>query len=231
MKWRAEELSVMKELRSNGSTWQEVTDSLNRQFGTSRTLDSVKLCGRKHGVSGSHDPYTKAQDNWIIANVDKYDNYKAMAEDFNRIFGTDKKDRGLQSHAVRYLGIISGRQAFKKGHHTHNKKDIGDEYVNSSNGYTYVKVSDDKDRNKAWQGKHRIVYMERHGEIQDGHNVIFLDGDKTNFSHENLVSISDRTNRILQSRSWHFNNAKLTKAAIKTIELENAVKEVGNENT
>lgn len=56
-----------------------------------------------------------------------------------------------------------------------------------------------------------------------------IDGDKNNYNIENLMCVSDRVNRTLESRHWHFNNIGLMKAAIKTINLEQAVKEQENE--
>lgn len=213
-----EEISTMTKLRNDGLTWQEIADILGR------SLYSVKSHARKHGLTGTHRPYTEDQDEWIKANIDGYSNYDEMAEDFNRVFDSNKTGRGLQSHAVRYLKIISGRQWFSKGKIPHNRAEIGSEYTNNANGYTYVKVTNDKDRNIAWQSKQRVVYEKKYGKIPEGHNVIFLDGDKTNFAINNLECISDKTNRILQSRNWHFGSQELTRAAIKVVELENEVK-------
>lgn len=229
MKWSSEEVDILTNARNRGCTWQEVTDILNDKFGTSRTLCAVKIQGRKSGVTGSHEPYTKEQDEWIFENVYKYDNYENLARDFNKIFGSNKKGRGIQSHAVRYLGIVSGRQAFKKGIVPHNRREVGSERT-LDNGYIYVKIACGKDTNKTWIAKQRVIYLQNNGEIPKGHNIIFLDGNKTNFSPENLACISNRTQRILQSRAWYFNNSKLTEAAIKVVELENILKEETDDN-
>lgn len=215
----------LTELHNNGFEWQEIADILNDIFDRERTKDSVKCRARKIGIAGKHDPYTAEQDEWIREHVNEYDNYADMAKDFNIVFGTNKADRGIQSHAVRYLGIVSGRQAFKKGNIPHNQRPVGAERYHEASGLVYVKISDTGIKNKDWIAKQRKIWTEYYGEIPKGYNVIFLDGDKNNYNIENLMCVSDRVNRTLESRHWHFNNIGLMKAAIKTINLEQAVKE------
>lgn len=217
--WTDEEFSTMRELKKRGFTWQQIADVLNRN------VNSVKQYGRSHGLAdtGCHKPYTEDQDKWILDNWESYPNYDTMAKDFNAIFGTNKTSRGIQSHCVRYLGIVSGRQGIKKCTRPHNRKSIGSEYVNNANGYTYVKISDDPDRNKAWIGKHRFIWLNEHGEIPKGYNVIFLDGDKSNLSPENLECVSDRENLKLTQNGWHFPNKEMTKTAVQVIKIEELI--------
>lgn len=67
---------------------------------------------------------------------------------------------------------------------------VGTERVRTT-GYTDVKVADRPSvigGRDNWQPKQRVVYEQHHGPIPEGWNVVFADGDKTNFDPENLVA-------------------------------------------
>ena len=59
----------------------------------------------------------------------------------------------------------------------------------------FIKVSDRPD---GWQRKHRLIWEVTHGPIPKGYEVIFADGDKSNFRLNNLVLISVRERCYLQ---------------------------------
>lgn len=81
-----------------------------------------------------------------------------------------------------------------------NTKPIGSEYVSAS-GVTLVKVGSAgsgktyEGSRKGWRPKHYIVYEQTHGQIPDGHVVLFADHDMQNFDPDNLVCIS-RSDRM-----------------------------------
>lgn len=78
---------------------------------------------------------------------------------------------------------------YKKGSMPHNAKQVGDERVDTD-GYTFVKVVDRPSRqdcNDNWVSKQRLIWEKEHGPIPPGCMVIFLDGDRTNFSPDNLA--------------------------------------------
>jgi len=77
---------------------------------------------------------------------------------------------------------------FKKGRDPHNTVAVGHERV-TVDGYVEVKVRHAKDgtgKNKNFELKHRLIYIEYHGEIPENAKVYFIDGDKRNFEPENL---------------------------------------------
>lgn len=218
-KWTHEEDIALRSLRSEGLTWEEIIGRLNGIFGLPFSINSVKCRARKIGISGSHEPYTKAQDEWIAANLFKFPNYDLMADEFNSIFGTKKTGRGIQSHAVRYLKLASGRSA--KAPAGWNSMKIGTERENVTNGYIYVKVSNTGIKNADWESKQRVMYKKYHGDdsIPDGYNIVFLNSDPLDFSEENLYAIPKSINGIMNVYNWFTTSREHTLTAIKWCEL------------
>lgn len=123
-----------------------------------------------------------------------------------------------------------GRMAetqFKKGNLPPNTKPIGYERI-TKDGYTEVKVMQRPNRKtgeKNFKLKHRIIWEEHFGKIPKGYNVIFLDGDKTNFDINNLALLSDAENAQVRQKGLRFSNAELTKSGVAIIKLFNATNE------
>lgn len=218
-KWTPEEDDTLRNLRDEGLTWEEIRGRLNGIFGLPFSIDSVKCRARKIGASGTHVPYTKEQDDWIMVNLFKFKNYDILAEEFNRIFGTKKTGRGIQSHAVRFLKLVSGRQG--KVPAGWNYIDVGDERTNATNGYVYVKISNTGIKNADWESKQRVMYKKYHGEdsIPEGYNVVFLNGDRGDFSESNLYAIPKAINAIMTNYNWFTTSREHTLTAIKWCEL------------
>ncbi len=180
---------------------------------------SIKDKCRRLKLTGTHSPFTSEQDTWLKENCLKYTNYEEVAEAFNMRFYTDKNSRGIQSHCVRYLKLKSGRQAFKKGNQTWNKMPVGYEMVHS-NGYAYVKVCDTGIRSQDYIAKHRLLWEKYHGcKIPDGHIVVFLNADYSNFSEKNLYCIPRKICRMMNANSWFTESREHTLTAIKWCEL------------
>lgn len=97
---------------------------------------------------------------------------------------------------------------------TYNKKGIGEEYVEKTSGYVYIKTNENK-----WVYKHRYVWEKHNGKIPDNYSVIFLDGDKTNCNIDNLYLIKNSEASILRTHKLMANNKELTKLGILTAKL------------
>lgn len=81
---------------------------------------------------------------------------------------------------------------FKKGNKSHRYLPVGTEMEVS--GYMYVKVADTPNVRKCdnWKLKHRLLWESVNGEIPEGHNIQFKDGNPKNIVIENLYMISRR---------------------------------------
>ena len=102
---------------------------------------------------------------------------------------------------------------FKEGHVPHNLKPVGYERVCKKDGYVYVKVK----MGCKMVLKHRWVWEQAHGEIPEGYNVAFRDGNRENCSLENLylISRSDAARKQVWSESAEARSARVAKAQKK----------------
>ena len=55
-----------------------------------------------------------------------------------------------------------------------------------------MKIKDTGDTEKDWELAQRYFYKKYHGEIPKGYKVIFVDGDISNFSKENLILVNNQ---------------------------------------
>ena len=72
-------------------------------------------------------------------------------------------------------GGRAAENQFRPGIRSHNWKPIGTYRVNAD-GYLDVKISDEGPPQKHWERVHRLVWIEAHGPIPDGHVVVFRPG-------------------------------------------------------
>lgn len=120
---------------------------------------------------------------------------------------------------------------FKKGNRPPNEMPVGSQIV-SYDGYLMQKVSDDLNmpRRLRWKPVHHLVWEQVNGPVPSGHIVIFLDGNKQNFSIDNLKLISRKTNAGLNHWGLRFSDAELTKTGIQITELKQTINKKRNKN-
>jgi len=113
---------------------------------------------------------------------------------------------------------------FKPGQMPQNTDLIGTEKL-LADGYIWVKIDNQPKVKKTvnWIQKHRKIWQEQNGPIPEGHVIIFLDGDRTNFDIDNLACISKAENARLNQRKLRFDNADLTKSGVEIAKVLNAI--------
>jgi len=87
-------------------------------------------------------------------------------------------------------------------------------------GFVYVKIrmtAKGYSRNACWKAKHRWVYEKAHGEIPEGMDVIFLDGDRYNFSLDNLELVTKAEKLKLIQYGFKTNNREVTLAGLAVV--------------
>ena len=98
---------------------------------------------------------------------------------------------------------------FQKGNIPHGHREVGEERIDKY-GYIQIKVAEPN----VWDLKHRVIYKEHYGEIPDGHNIIFADGNKMNFDIDNLIAVSKSEMLILNNNNLRFEDKELTKVGV-----------------
>ena len=98
---------------------------------------------------------------------------------------------------------------FQKGNIPHCHREVGSERI-IRDGYIEIKVAEPN----VWDLKHRVIYREHYGEIPDGHNIIFADGNIMNFDIDNLIAVSKAEMLILNNNNLRFEDKELTKVGV-----------------
>lgn len=117
--------------------------------------------------------------------------------------GSTPWNKGLKG----YMG--ANKTSFKKGTIPPNQVPIGTESI-TKGGYIKVKVGEP---NK-WKLKQRYIYEQHYGEIPNGYNIIFADGNKMNFDIDNLILVSKAEMLILNNNNLRFEDKELTKVGV-----------------
>lgn len=150
-----------------GTLTADLTDLVNETFGTSYKVSQViNLKTRKRWSSGLTTHFKKGH------------------KPFNK---------GLKQTDYMAAEQIDKTKAtrFKKNSVPPNWKEIGSTRL-SKDGYLEIKVSDLKGY-KNYKPYHRLIYEKHHVvKIKEDEVVVFLDGDKNNFSIDNLKLIKRR---------------------------------------
>lgn len=168
--------------------------------------------------------YTSEEEQFLIDNV-KGITLKELTNRFNKKFNLSLSESSIKNREHK-LGIKSGITGgqFQKGHISHNKgkkqteymskeaiertkatrfkkgnippnhREVGEERI-TKDGYIEIKVAEP---NK-WQLKHRYIYEKEFGNIPDGYNLIFLDGNRQNLKLSNLKLVSKAEDLIMNN--------------------------------
>ena len=112
---------------------------------------------------------------------------------------------------------------FKKGQPSTTKMVVGARSVIS--GYMYEKVADTGVRWNDWRPVSQLVWEKHHGEIPDGHIIIFLDKDTSNIDIDNLACVKRETSAQMNRQGLHDTYADITRVGISLTELKRKLKE------
>lgn len=170
--------------------------------------------------------YTREEDNFLITHYDDY-SWEQLTELLNSTFGTSRKFRSVKSHCRTTLGLKKVKNPHEYGQTP--SCEIGTEKW--ENGYLWVKVNNvrrsrtNRSASENWIQKHRLVWMQHNGTIPDQHQIVFLDGNHTNFDVNNLYCIDLRVMTRMARNHWFTSDPTLTLTAIKLCELYLALNE------
>lgn len=177
-----------------GNTTRQLTDMVNAEFGTDITADRMLSYKKNHKLKSG---------------------FTGQFEKGHVPFTKGKRMESLMSPE----SLERCRKTyFKKGNSPKNRVPVGTEVV-KDDGYLWRKIAEP---NK-WRQVHRLVYEQLHGSIPKGMCVTFLDGDKRNFSQDNLVLISQDENRILNHKRLRHTDKTIATTGIALARLESTI--------
>ena len=215
----------------------QMTKELNKVFAYQRAHQSVgRHCTEVLKVKLTNDKrnmYDKEQIAYIRKQIEAGVPQSKIAKMFNAKYGTQVSCKGINKVCARHnmsperkgLAMVAGvRNPFTV------RRPIGTE--RTSGGKMYVKIADNVQLSTEhgfkeggnYQEKKRYCYEQYRGSIPERHQIIHLDGNKQNFSNDNLYAISPSINMIIASNKWYSDNAEVTLTAIKWCELFYALK-------
>lgn len=177
---------------------------------------------RKCYKMSNYHRYTKENKDWLRDNI-KGTSYKELTKQFN-----DKFESDVSIYSIR---VICSKNKLRNGNNTRFKKDdkpfnfmnVGT--VTKEDGYYKFKKND-----KEWVYMHRFIYEFFKGKVPDGYEVVFIDGDRSNLSIDNLVALHVGTerNQFVQHK-YKMKDYDHNVSLLNLLRLEKALEEVENE--
>mgnify|MGYP000844145163 FL=1 len=225
-----------------GRSTKELVELVNAKFGPIFTESKMKSYKANHKLksgaprglpAGRPTELYPAEIKKFIEENHKGIGPKEMAEFLNKTFGTNytkeqlkfyygnhKISSGLTGYFQKgHTPANKGKKGyhapgcekgwFKKGHKPLNHKPVGSERVDRD-GYTLVKVAEPN----VWEPKHKVLWEKKNGKVPEGYVLTFLDGDKSNFTLDNLALISMAESLEITRSNLRSTNPEFTKTGI-----------------
>ncbi len=162
---------------------------------------------------------------WLKNNHDDYYSYHMIATVMNEKFGdyftTDIVKRMGQKLGLKRVN--HGGYAIKGVH----KVPLGQERNSVEDDMERVRI---KIGINKWQSKQTYIWNKTYPNdtVQEDELVIFLDGDRTNFSLDNLYKVKRNVALNLGKSHMRSDDAEVTKTAVMMWELHDKIKEANN---
>lgn len=227
----------------------ELTAAFNEYFLLSKSLGQIKstlqnhriTCGRSLGLlNKGRSIYTPEHLDWLRENYPLM-SIRELTENFNIIFEQQITAGTLHSVCKRF-GIQCGRNghfklgvspwntgtkglvaansgSFRQGDCPVNWLPVGAERINGD-GYRDRKLTDTGVGRVDWVPVHRIMWEQANGPLPVGRAVIFIDGDKTNITLDNLQDVSRGELAVLNKQGFSALPIELRRTFIATVKLQ-----------
>lgn len=229
----------------------EIAEMASNHFGVEITHKQIGWLKTRHGITSNVNRkvkldsrlFTKEQVEFIENH--QYDlSRKELADLLNQKFNLSITPKQIKNYCDKnkltnkYSGrFVKGQESWCKGtkgvlkansgsFKVGDGKELGSQRKTSS-GSILIKISNKPHaRHSNWRPKHELAWEEHHGQkVPKNHIVIFLDGDKTNFSIDNLALINK--GELLKMNQYHYFNSdsNITSAGIGIIRLDKKIKQ------
>lgn len=220
--WSTEEDMWVCENYNKYDTIESLLKDYNALFDRHRNLKGFAKHCQKILKLKRHVPFTENEIEWIKTNVDNYTHCNLSVE-FNKKFNRNTTTASIRTYC------------FKNG----ISKEIPERFSSnpigstiSKRGYTYIKTNEidysDKKKNRAsktYRPLTRVIWEKHFGKVPEGCQIIFLDGDRTNYDISNLKLIPTSISAIMSKNGfWNIENSELKKTALMYSQLVHEMK-------
>ena len=207
-------------------SYKALAEAHNEKFGTDIGATAIgshvkhNLGIEKRRLSGE---FLTEEQKAFIEEYYPHHSVKETTRAFNEKFGTDRKKYTMLNYARRH-GLVVDEEIVTKSkrepHHAGStskkaEKEIGS--IRFDGRYWLMKTED------GWKSCHRAVWEEHHGKVKKGHAIIYLDGDITNWSIENLAEVPITYLGMLDKNGLRSSHPVLTEAGVVWCDLKTAV--------
>lgn len=212
------------------NSYESITADFNNAFGFQKSKDAVMQFMSKGlkitlKTKKKSEHYTKEQTEWLIDNYERFNTYKELTEEFDKVFQRDKTIENIRDKCCKRLKLygMENSTVFRKGN-IKEQCPIGT-VRKCKNGTTYIKVKDSlysyaKGYSEPWWLPiQKKIWQDHFGEVPNGKMVIFLDGNRENLDIENLYCIDRKISVVMAKNRWYTENRENTLTAIKWCEL------------
>lgn len=224
--WTEEEENWVRENYFEYESLEKLLEAFNKVFDRKRTLQGFSLHCQNVLKLKRYIPPTEEENTWLIENVDKY-TYNELTDEYNRIFGKDVSRSALESYTKRTLSLI------KKDPNKFISIPNPVGHTKKINGRTYIRVKEidhslsSKNRGQStYVPLAKVIWEKHHGKkVPEDSQITFLNGNKEDFSIENLYCIKKKYLFYMIQNHWFSDNPDVTLTAIKWCELMYATQE------
>ena len=229
--WSGSEDAFLLAHYTEYGTYAEIAAAINAACGGSRTAEAVKVRLRQKyrcGIGRSTGkPYTAQEQEYILAHKSDM-TLREIAEGLRRLTGREATPSAIGHYMTDVLGTSRFGRAgvICKGERIGKVCEIGAEALNAA-GYVLVKVAD-TGKKSDWKTKQQVVWEKRNGKAAPG-IVVFLNGNRKDFSEDNLYCVNRKTHAVMCRNKWYTDSREHTLAAIKWCELFYALKGAGKD--
>lgn len=221
-------LLFLKE-NSYGRSRKELTDIFNAKFKTIKTVKSISsICNkyRYYSIDKTKYYFTDEMISFLEKNV-KSNKWDEITKKFNSYFSCSKSISTIKTTCLRRFGLVNGLPNCTFWEN--EKHPLGTERIH--HGYIVIKTEEPN----IWTPKHILLWEQKNGSVPDGYCIIFADGDRTNFSEDNLIKVNRKELYHLNIRKLRFSDPEYTKIGLNIAKIfimaKERQKELNNEES
>lgn len=165
--------------------------------------------------------------NWLIKSKNIYDDRQDILEAFNKHYRTNITLKNLRHiNTIYKLELPKANKIIRDGLKQgwvalrgFTEKNIGDDIIYGNSTQTFIKINDLKSRKDKYALKKRFLYERYHNvKLASNDCVIFLNGDRKDFSKNNLYRVSDVVNCLMATNNFYTQNDMNNSSKIKFCE-------------